>query len=162
MMGASIPCAGGCVCRAIRYTVTMPPLIVHACHCRDCQRHTGSAFVINLWIERKFVDTDHRLPKFFRLTAGSGHPHDIFYCESCGTRLWSHYHRSPGDTLLLRAGTLDDPTAVTPDVHIFTRSKLPWLALPQGALAFDAMYKLADVWTEDKRERLRRSAAEKA
>jgi hypothetical protein len=161
-MALSIPASGGCACGAVRYTVTSEPLIVHACHCRDCQRNTGSAFVINLWIEKKFVETDHGLPKSYRLTAGSGHPHDTYYCGDCGTRLWSHYHRTPGNTLLLRAGTLDDPAAVTPDVHIFTRSKLPWLPLPQGARAYDEMYKLAEVWSDEKRARLRASAEEKA
>jgi hypothetical protein len=153
--------AGGCACGAIRYRVTEKPLIVHACHCRDCQRHTGSAFVVNLWIERKFVAADYSLPKIYRHTAGTGQPHDIYYCERCGIRLWSHYHAAPGDTLLLRAGTLDDPAAIAPDVHIFARSKLPWLELPAGARAFETMYKLADVWTDESRARLRASIAEK-
>ncbi|HEX3972721.1 MAG TPA: GFA family protein, partial [Stellaceae bacterium] len=152
---------GGCACGASRYRVTATPLIVHACHCRDCQRHTGSAFVINLWIERKFVEADYSPLKIFRLTAGSGQPHDIYCCPNCGIRLWSHYHASPGETLLLRAGTLDDPASITPDVHIFTRSKLPWVTLPPGARAFQAMYKLADVWTDESRARLRASIAEK-
>ncbi|HEY1503884.1 MAG TPA: GFA family protein, partial [Stellaceae bacterium] len=130
-------------------------------HCRDCQRHTGSAFVINLWIERKFVAANDAPLETFRLTAGTGRPHEIYYCPHCGTRLWSHYHASPGDTLLLRAGTLDDPAAITPDVHIFTRSKLPWVVLPQGARAFETMYKLADVWSDENRARLRASIAEK-
>lgn len=152
---------GGCACGAIRYRVTEKPLIVHACHCRDCQRNTGSAFVINLWIERKFVAADYSLLKTYRLTAGTGQPHDIYYCPNCGTRLWSHYHASPGETLLLRAGTLDDPAAIAPDVHIFTRSKLPWVQLPPGARAFETMYKLADVWSDESRARLRASIAEK-
>ncbi len=87
---------GGCACGAIRYRVTEKPLIVHACHCLDCQRHTGSAFVINLWIERKFVVADYSLLKTHRLTAGTGQPHDIYYCPNCGIRLWSHYHAALG------------------------------------------------------------------
>ena len=148
---------GGCACGAIRYRVTQAPLIVHACHCRDCQRLTGSAFVINLWIERDFVELDHSLPKFHRLSAGSGQAHDVYYCERCGTRLWSRFAAVPGDTMLLRAGTLDDPAAVTPDVHIYTRSKLSWVRLPEGARAFEAMYKLAEVWPDEMRARFRRN-----
>jgi hypothetical protein len=147
---------GGCACRAIRYRVTEKPLIVHACHCRDCQRHTGSAFVINLWIERDFVETDESRLQRYRLTAGSGNSHDVYYCPDCGTRLWSQFEAVPGDTIMLRAGTLDDPASVVPDVHIFTRSKLPWVRLPEGARAFDAMYKLADVWPDETRARFRR------
>ena len=63
---------GGCACRTIRYTLTASPLIVHACHCRDCQRLTGGPFVINIWIEKKFVETGPVLPKSFQLSGGSG------------------------------------------------------------------------------------------
>jgi len=153
---------GGCACRSIRYRLTAPPLIVHACHCRDCQRVTGSAFVINIWIERQFVDAGHAVPKLFRLTAGSGKHHDVFFCDTCGTYVWSRYHIAPGDALFVRAGTLDDPTAVRPDVHIFTRSKLPWVDLPQGVPAFESIYKIEEFWSAESKERLRRDLAARA
>jgi hypothetical protein len=149
---------GGCACGTIRYTLTANPLIVHACHCRDCQRLTGGPFVINIWIERKFVEPGAVSPKSFQLAGGSGQPHEVFFCESCGTTLWSRYRRAPGDCLFVRAGTLDDPTAVAPDVHIFTRSKLPWLDLPEGARVFPTIYnKIDEVWSAESRERLRRN-----
>jgi hypothetical protein len=150
---------GGCACAAIRYKITESPLIVHACHCRDCRRITGSAFVINLWIERKFVEASH-MPKSFRLTAGSGKPHDVFFCEKCGAYLWSVYHAAPGDCLFVRAGTLDQPEKVAPDVHIFTRSKLPWLPLPKDVPAFESFYKIDEVWPAESKERLRRNSLE--
>ena len=149
---------GGCACRAIRYRLGAPPLIVHACHCRDCQRITGSAFVVNVWIERKHVEPRGATPKSFTLNGGSGKPHDVFFCERCGTTLWSRYHIAPGDCLFVRAGTLDDPAAITPDVHIFTRTKLPWVTLPAGARSFPAIYKIDRVWSAESRERLRKSA----
>ena len=142
--------AGGCACGAIRYRLTNAPMIVHACHCRDCQKQTGSAFVINLWIERQFVEMSGKEPVAFRLPSGSsGKPHDVLRCAKCGTAVWSRYHAAPGDTVLLRAGTLDDPSLTTPDVHIFTRSKLPWLELPKDAKVFDAYYKTDDVWSPE-------------
>jgi hypothetical protein len=147
---------GGCSCTALRYKLTASPLIVHACHCRDCQRVTGSAFVINLWIEKKFVETN-ATPKSFTLKGGSGQDHDVFFCRKCGTYVWSRYHGAPGDYLFVRAGTLDKPEAVKPDVHIFTRSKLPWLDLPEGVPAFKSFYKLDEVWSAGSLERLRRS-----
>ena len=152
--------AGGCACGAIRYKLAEPPLIVHACHCRDCQRITGSAFVINLWIERKFVESS-LAPKSFRLTAGSGKPVDVFFCDKCGTYLWSFYHAAPGDCLFVRAGTLDQPEQVKPDVHIFTRSKLPWLQLPKDALAFKTFYNLDEIWPAQSKERLRRNMSDR-
>ena len=105
---------GGCACRAVRYRLSEEPLIVHACHCRDCQHLTGSAFVINLWIERRFVEPSGAEPRFATLRAGTGQPHDVFFCGACSTTLWSRYHAPPGDTLFVRAGTLDDPRRCSP------------------------------------------------
>jgi len=149
---------GGCACRGIRYELTASPLIVHACHCRDCQRITGGAFVINVWIERKFVRATGAEPKSFRLAGGSGKHHDVFFCGTCGTYVWSRYHVAPGDCLFVRAGTLDDPTAVRPDVHVFTRSKVPWLTLPEGVRAFESIYRIDRVWPAASRARLRQAS----
>ena len=77
------------------------------------------------------------------------------FCGRCGTYVWSRYHPAPGDALFVRAGTLDDPQAVKPDVHIFTRSKLPWLALPKDTRAFESFYKIDEVWSEDSKQRVR-------
>ncbi|MGH8011683.1 MAG: GFA family protein [Candidatus Binataceae bacterium] len=148
---------GGCACGRIRYKLNSTPLIVHACHCRDCQRITGSAFVINIWIEKQFVEAKGAAPKSFRLAGGTGNPHDVYFCEACGTYLWSHYHGAPGEALFVRAGTLDNPNAMRPDVHIFTRSKVPWLELPPETPAFEAFYDIGKVWPAASRERARRN-----
>ena len=148
---------GGCACGAVRYELSASPLIVHACHCRDCQRLTGSAFVINLWIEKEFVEANVA-PKSFRLAGGSRRHHDVFFCDACGTYLWSRY-QAAGNALFVRAGTLDDPRAVRPDVHIFTRSKLPWVEVPKGVPAFKTFYKIDEVWSEESRKRLGRNRA---
>jgi hypothetical protein len=150
---------GGCACGAIRYKLTAVPLIVHACHCRDCQRLTGGAFATNIWVERRYVEAGDAKLRSVMLTAGSGKPHEVLSCPDCGTALWSKYHAAPGDTVLLRAGTLDHPEAVKPDAHIFTRSKLPWFDLPAGVPAFETFYKLAEFWPAESRERLRRNIA---
>jgi hypothetical protein len=146
---------GGCSCGAIRYQLTNTPLIVHACHCRDCQRITGGPHVINIWIERKFVEASGAEPKSHLMRGGSGKNHEVFFCGECGTYVWSRYHIAPGDCLFVRAGTLDHPEAVTPDVHIFTRSKLPWVRLPEGARSFESIYDIPKVWPEASLKRLR-------
>ena len=145
---------GGCACGNIRYTLTNSPLIVHACHCRDCQRITGSAFVINLWIETKFVEAQGT-PKSCELKGGSGQPHEVFFCERCGVYVWSRYAGAPGDFRFVRGGTLDNPDAVRPDVHIYTRSKVPWLQLPPDAPAFATFYDIPKVWPAASLERLK-------
>ena len=151
---------GGCSCGAIRYKLTNTPLIVHACHCRDCQRVTGSGFVINIWIEKQFVESRGATPKSVVLKGGTGKDHEAFFCDQCGTYVWSRYAVAPGpDALFVRAGTLDNPDAIQPDVHIFTRSKLPWLRLPEGARVFETAYMIDDVWSEASKDRARRNAA---
>jgi len=149
---------GGCSCGAIRYELRASPLIVHACHCRDCQRITGGPFVINLWIEAKHVAAAGPEPRAFTLAGGSGKRHDVFFCATCGTYVWSRYHSVHGDCLFVRAGTLDDPARFVPDVHIFTRTKLPWIRLPEGARAFESVYELREVWPADSLARLRANA----
>jgi len=149
---------GGCSCGAVRYALAAEPMIVHACHCRDCQRITGSAFVLNLWIEAKHVRASGAKPESFLLRGGSGNAHELFFCGRCGTTLWSDYRVVPGPCLFVRAGTLDDPSGVVPDAHIFTRSKLPWVRLPEGARAFETRYPLAEVWAPESLRRLRANA----
>jgi len=147
--------AGGCACGAVRYALGALPLVVHACHCRGCQRLGGSAFLLNLWIEQELVEVTQGTPAPFRLKGGSGRRHDVVACTTCATQLWSRYQVVPR-ALFVRAGTLDDPHAVTPDVHIFTRSKAPWLALPTGTPAFRTFYKLDAVWSRESLSRWRR------
>ena len=149
-MGAPRDIEGGCICGATRYRLTNTPMIIHACHCRDCQKLTGTAFVTNLWIERQFVAASGPEPVAFPVPPGpSGTRHDVFHCAACGTALWSKYHGAPGDTLFVRGGTLDDITAITPDAHIYTRSKVPWLELPKNARVFEAYYRRSEVWPEE-------------
>jgi hypothetical protein len=141
---------GGCACGAVRYRLTNSPMIVHACHCRDCQKISGGAFALNLWIERQYVEASGETPVAFAVPAGSScKPHDVLRCGKCGTALWHKYHAAPGDTVLLCAGSLDDPSQVAPDVHIFTRSKAPWLELPQDARVYEAYYKTNEVWSPE-------------
>jgi hypothetical protein len=153
---------GRCACGAVRYKLTADPLIVHACHCLDCQRITGGAFVINLWIESRFVEADRSGLKSYTLKGGSGKKHELFFCPTCGTYVWSKYHIAPGDCLFVRAGTLDDPSVVKPDVHIFTRSKVPWLELPPDVRKFESIYQIKDVWPAESLRRLNQSAGKPA
>jgi hypothetical protein len=142
---------GGCGCGAIRYRVAADPLIVHCCHCLNCQRQTGSAFVINLVIETVCVELLSGEPAEV-LVPRDGPPHTIYRCPECQVAVWSNYGRP--QITYVRAGTLDDPASVAPDVHIFTRSKLPWVTLPDGAPAFEVFYDPAEVWSAESRERL--------
>src|SRR5690242_17091632 len=110
--------SGSCFCGAVRYRLTRPPMIVHCCHCRDCQKQTGGAFAINAVIERGCValEDGSREPISTTVTTDSGRFHDIYRCAECLTSLWSDYGRR-GVMIFLRVSTLDRGHDVAPDVH---------------------------------------------
>ena len=145
---------GGCACGAVRYRLASPPMFVHCCHCRDCQRQTGSAFVLNALIETDRIVLLSGEPVPIAVPTDSGRPHEIYRCPACQTALCSDYGGRPA-LRVVRVGTLEDPTAVTPDVHIYTRSKLPWVRLPDGVPAFPVYYDPATLWPAASLERRR-------
>jgi hypothetical protein len=149
----SVPREGGCACGAVRYRLTSDPMFVHCCHCLNCQRQTGSAFVINLLIETDRVEVLAGDPQPVDAPRDDGSAQQILRCPVCQVAVFSHYGH-PG-VLFVRGGTLDEPSSVAPDVHIYTRSKLPWLDLPDGAPAFDVYYDSKTLWPPASLERLR-------
>jgi hypothetical protein len=136
---------GGCACSAVRYRLTDKPMFVHCCHCLDCQRQTGSAFVLNALIEAGKAEVLTGAPAPWRMPTDSGKPHDIYRCPQCQTALWSEYG-GRSQIRFVRIGTLDNPAALRPDVHIYTRSKQPWITLPEGTPAFEAYYDSKTLW----------------
>lgn len=138
---------GRCACGEVAYRLTGEPLIVHACHCTWCQRETGSAFAINLWIETLLVDVTKGAPEPVHTPSASGKGQVIYRCPTCQVALFSEYATGPMFRFL-RAGTLDDPAAVSPDVHVYTATKLPWVSLPDGVPAFEEYYRRSEVWPE--------------
>jgi hypothetical protein len=136
---------GCCACGTVRYRLESAPMFVHCCHCRDCQRQTGSAFVINALIETDRIAPLAGAPAPVGVPTDSGRPHDIYRCPACRIALWSDYGGRPA-LRFVRVGTLDDPAALQPDVHIYTRSKLPWIRLPEGVPAFEKYYRTETLW----------------
>ena len=145
---------GGCSCGAVRYRLASRPMFVHCCHCRDCQRQTGSAFVLNALIETSRVALLAAEPVPVGVPTDSGRPHDIYRCPTCQIAVWSVYG---GRTSIrfVRVGTLDEPAVFPPDIHIYTRSKQPWVTLPAGVPAFEAYYDARKVWPAASLERRR-------
>jgi hypothetical protein len=137
---------GGCDCGAVRYALSNSPLIVHACHCRDCQRLSGSVYAVNIWIEKEFVELLAGTLSKYERKGGSGSPHEVHRCSRCGTHVLNDYRRAPGSYWWVRVGTLDDPAAFAPDLHLYTRSKHPSVHLPEGVPVFEAYYDRAQVW----------------
>jgi hypothetical protein len=143
---------GRCACGEIRYRLTSEPLVVHCCHCLNCQRQTGSAFVINVLIESDRMELLAGEPVRVDAPRDAGPVQQIFRCPTCQVAVYSDYGRP--DIRFVRAGTLDDPSRVAPDVHIYTRSKLPWIRLPDSAPAFEVYYDRNEVWTRASLDRI--------
>jgi hypothetical protein len=144
---------GGCACGAVRYRLKSAPLFVHCCHCLNCQRQTGSAFVVNLLIEADRVELHAGAPEAVGVPRDDGSAQRIFRCPDCRVAVYSEYGRP--DVSFVRAGTLDEPRGVVPDVHIYTRSKVGWVELPEGAPAFDVYYDAKRLWPRESLDRLR-------
>jgi hypothetical protein len=139
---------GRCACGEVRYRLTSRPMFVHCCHCLDCQRQTGSAFVLNALIETDRIEILSGAPAPVSVPTDSGGPHDIYRCPACQTALWSDYGRRPA-LRFVRVGTLETPSDMPPDVHIFTRSRQPWVGLPPEVPAFEVYYDTRSLWTAD-------------
>ena len=148
---------GGCTCGHVRYRVPSEPLIVHGCHCRGCQRNSGSAFAINALYEADQVTLISGDVEEITVPTPSGTGQDITRCAKCKVAVWSNYNM--GGALrkfinFIRVGTLDDPDQLPPDVHIFTCSKQPWVILPKNDRHVDEFYDMKETWSPKSWERL--------
>ena len=144
---------GGCSCGALRYRLASEPMFVHCCHCLNCQRQTGSAFVINLLIESDRVELLAGRPEPVDVPRDDGSAQRVYRCPDCRVAVFSEYG-SPA-VKFVRGGTLDQPASVEPDVHIYTRSKLPWVELPESVPAFEVYYDTKELWPPESLQRLR-------
>ena len=148
----SYPTEGGCSCGAVRYRLTSEPMFTHCCHCLNCQRQTGSAYAINLLIEADRVELVAGDPQPVDVPRDDGSTQRIFRCPTCQVAVYSLYSRP--EVRFVRGGTLDDPSQARPDVHIFARSKLPWVTIPEGVPAFEVYYDTKTQWPSASLERL--------
>lgn len=140
---------GGCDCGAVRYRMTSAPMFVHCCHCRWCQRESGSAFALNAVIEAERVVLLEGQPEIVPTPSESGKGQKIARCPTCRIALWSNYAGSGDKVRFVRVGTLDEPDRLPPDIHIYTRSKQPWVILPPDTPAMPEYYDRTQYWPEE-------------
>ena len=143
---------GGCACGLVRYRLTDEPLFTHCCHCLNCQRQTGSAFVINLLIEANRVEVLAGNPRPVDVPRDDGSTQRIHRCPDCQVAVFSEYGLP--EVWFVRGGTLDEPSSISPDVHIYTKSKLPWVELPGSVPAFEVYYDRTTLWPRSSNERI--------
>ena len=149
------PFDGGCACGKVRYRVSRAPIFVHGCHCRQCQRQTGTAFAINALVEATAVQLQAGTTEATDVPSPSGAGQRICRCAACKVALWSHYLAGGEAIAYVRVGTLDEPGRISPDIHIYTSTKHPVVVLPDGVPAVDEYYRAKEHWPAESLARAR-------
>lgn len=126
---------GSCLCRAIRYEVSVPVAELRACHCKDCQKASGTAGSVNAMIPTSGFKITQGTPKRFTVTADSGRTLHRFFCGECGSPLFSRRDTTP-ETTSLRIGTLDNAPQMRIVANIWTKSARPWAYIDPSSKQF--------------------------
>ena len=146
---------GGCGCKKLRYRLASAPIFTQACHCRWCQRETGTAHALNAMIEADRVELLSGAPEMVLTPSNSGKGQKIWRCPTCKIAVWSNY-AGAGDRLkFIRVGTLDDPDLLPPQMQIFTASKQPWVKLNETIPAVPEYYDRNEYWPPESLARMK-------
>ena len=145
------PYTGRCFCEAVQYHITGEPLTFYACHCTDCQKRSGSAFGLSMWVNRSAIEVTHGDAA---LQISLGH-HDRLrhgrVCIQCHTRLWSEPENRP-QLAVVRPGTLDNTSWLRPVAHVWTKSAQAWFEFPAGVVRYatqpDDLMELVQLWRD--------------
>ena len=115
-------------------------MFVNCCHCRWCQRETGSAFALNAIIETDRIELSAAAPDLLDTPSHSGKGQKIARCPSCQIAVWSHYPGAGPALAFVRVGTLGDPDCCPPDAHIFTSTRQAWVQIAPGVPVLPEYY----------------------
>lgn len=150
---------GRCTCGEVEFKLTAAPIVVHCCHCTWCQRETGSAFALNLCVESDQVVQRKGAVEEVTIPSNSGKGQIVMRCPNCHVALWSHYAGSGRAIAYVRVGTLGDPAATPPDMHIFTSTKLPWVPISKDVRVFEGFYSPKEEWSDEAMARFKTAMA---
>ena len=125
-MSESIVFEGGCLCGALRYRASGAPLWVSHCHCRMCQRHTGSAFATFVGFASDCIEWTSGQPSLYQ----SSERVERGFCAACGSTIT--FERAHESEIDVTAGSLDRPESIEPEFHMNTENQVPWLKLADG------------------------------
>ena len=134
---------GGCACGSIRYECKSEPILAYKCHCRACQRASGSGFVALLWAHSDKLHLTANEPKYYAVAADSGRQLKRGFCAECG----SNVLLQPGfpDIIFIVAASLDDPSQCKPQAEIWTSCAQPWDMLNTSLQQFDHQFTPEDI-----------------
>jgi hypothetical protein len=121
---------GGCQCGQLRYVLRRAQTSVYACHCRECQKQSASAFGLSIAMRVEDVALSGRTAHWERDTDLGTRTRCVF-CPDCGSRVYHRGSASPG-WLTVKGGSLDDTSTLVPSAHIWVSRKQPWVVLDPG------------------------------
>jgi hypothetical protein len=119
---------GGCLCGAVRYTAEADATSATICHCRDCQKFTGSGFAALVPVSKAKFAIEGMLKTFSSL-GGSGNPILRHFCPECGSSIAEESEALRPGFIVLNVGTFDDPASAKPAREIFCDDALPWVGV---------------------------------
>jgi hypothetical protein len=128
---------GGCQCGQVRYRIDADRVkTLCCCHCRDCQKQSGSAFGMSLIVPREAFVLERGSPSVWEHRSARGSLKRAHFCPRCGGRIF-HDAGEASALVSVKAGTLDDTAALQPAGHLWTRRAQAWVQLPAGALHYE-------------------------
>ena len=139
-----LPLTGTCQCGEVRYVVTSEPIATVACHCRDCQKLSASAFSLTMVIPRDAFKLESGELAVFERPADMGGTARCYFCPACGNRVYHENPRLPG-FLRLKPGGLDDTSCIVPEAHVWTSRAQPWFRFPEGVPVFETQPDLKEI-----------------
>ena len=147
-----LPQSGGCQCGAVRYEVTAEPIILYVCHCRECQRHSSTAFGMSLRVPVAGFRIVEGTPRVWDRVADSGNTISGHFCGDCGTRIYHSASHRP-ETVNIKAGSLDDTSWLRPAGHVWASRAQPWVEVPDGPTTYagqpDDFTPMIEAWHAD-------------
>ena len=144
---------GNCICGQFKFRLNAEPITLVACHCTNCQRRSGGALQLSLYVYREALEVIAGVASPITTIAENGDAYRNLVCTTCQTRLWSESVK-PAVHADLRPGTLERAGEFSPVAHVFTRSALPWFVFPEGVARYEAApddpYELVRLWQESR------------
>lgn len=129
-----LPLTGGCQCGSVRYLLKGAPIVFYICHCKECQKQSSSAFGESFRVSSADLEVMGEVKTYSR-GAQSGGIVECDFCPNCGSRLF-HRRKTNGDSLNIKAGSLDDASWLKPAGHIWVNSKQDWVKIPDDAISY--------------------------
>ena len=129
------PIDGACQCGGVRYQLLRAPLQILACHCRECQKLSTSAFSITALVRAGDVTFSGEM-KDWQRKADNGNINAAKFCPDCGNRIY-HYNPDKPEFIKLKPCNLSDTSIIKPDTHVWVSQKQAWFSIPADATCYE-------------------------